>query len=477
MTGYDSGMKFRPGALALCVLTLAACSSGCGGQAPRHNVLLITLDTTRADHLGCYGGSALTPNIDALAAEGALFSRAISTAGLTPMSHASILSGLNNYRHGLRVFYSEEASNQLDPRVETLPEILGARGWKTAAFVSAYPASDQYGLDQGFEDFDAGIDTEDLNLAHQQKHDTLWFEGEKSSTQRRGDYTAAKALEWLEATGSADPWCLWVHFFDAHDFSIVPDSDWIERFGIEYDKSVRVTDSNWRERMYDPEIAFMDEQLGKLFDHLRATGQWNDTIVVITADHGQGLKDGFERHGWLKHRLLYDWSLHVPLIVRIPGERAAAVVEPLVRTIDVLPTLLEALDLPGPTMEGESLVGLMRGEAGEARTAYADALNVLDTHAPGKNLREDYRDNLFCVEDDGWKLIWHQNVVENVELFDLENDPLELKNVASAQPDQVARLKAFLDESNAMSVTGKSSAYDPDKLNQLGYPEAESSDE
>ncbi len=460
-------MRLAPTTLALCVL--AAGSVGCDARAPRHNVLLITLDTTRADHLGCYRGSAVTPNIDALAAEGALFSRAISTAGLTPMSHASILSGLNNYRHGLRVFYSERASNQLDPRIETLPEILGAHGWKTAAFVSAYPVSGVYGLDQGFDEFDEGSDTEELDPRLRHRHETLWFEGQESSTQRRGDRTMTRALEWLETTGPTDPWCLWVHLFDAHDFSIVPDGEWIARFDIEYDKDVRFTDVDWRERMYDPEIAFMDEQLGRLFDHLRATGQWDETIVVVTADHGQGLKDGLERHGWLKHRLLYDWSLHVPLIVRVPGQRAGAVVEPLVRTIDVLPTLLEALDLPGPAMEGESLLGLLYGDAESSRLAYADALNEFDDHAPVKYLREEYRDNLFCVVDQRWKLIWHQHEEGNVELYDLEQDPQELENVAAQYPEQVARLRRFLEERRAMHVEGTSTATDEGKLDELGY--------
>ncbi|MGB0332679.1 MAG: sulfatase-like hydrolase/transferase, partial [Planctomycetota bacterium] len=136
---------------------LTAC--GIGGDGERQmNVLLITLDTTRPDRMSCYGGApGLTPEIDAIAAEGVRFERAISTAGITPMSHSSILTGLNNYKHGMRVFYSEEVSHTLKDSVDTLPELLGSRGYRTAARVSSYPVSSEYNLDQGFDDFDSGV--------------------------------------------------------------------------------------------------------------------------------------------------------------------------------------------------------------------------------------------------------------------------------------------------------------------------------
>jgi arylsulfatase A-like enzyme len=237
----------RLAAAALCLAAVA-----CGRAPERRNVLLVTLDTTRADRLACYGGSAAVPNLDRLAAEGALFAHAVSTAGLTPMSHASILTGLNNYRHGLRVFYSETASYTLDPSNTTLPEILSERGWQTAAFVSAYPVSEFYGVDQGFDTFDTGsVDPRELDLSRQQEHEELWNETGQSSTQRRSDLTVGAALSWLE-DHRRGPWCVWVHLFDAHDFSMVPPADWIARFGIAYDKQAQVNDLEWRERLYDP---------------------------------------------------------------------------------------------------------------------------------------------------------------------------------------------------------------------------------
>ena len=456
----------------LAAAALAACSGG--GEAARPNVLLVTLDTTRADRLGCYGGPAATPNIDALAGEGAIFARAVSTAGLTPMSHASILTGLNNYRHGLRVFFSEEASFTLDDSVATLPGILGRRGWRTAGFVSAYPASEAYGLDRGFEHFDAGVDVEQLDLSHQQSHVQLWDESGRSRTQRRGDHTVTAALGWLDGIG-AEPWCLWVHLFDVHDFSLVPPAEWSARHGIEYDKSVKNNDLTWRERMYDAELTFADEQVGRLLERIRTRGEWEDTIVVITADHGQGLGDGARNHGWFKHRLLYEWSLHVPLIVRIPGVRAGVSVEPLVRTIDVLPTLLEALDLPVPEIEGASLLALLRGGEDDGRIAYADALNLYDVHSP-KKMKDEYLDNLYCVTDARWKLIWHEQKPGNVELYDLRSDPEELRNVAAENPREVARLKRFLEERGAMDVRppeDTSAAPDASALQGLGYTDGD----
>jgi arylsulfatase A-like enzyme len=449
-----------------------AFAPGCGESAAppaRHNVLLVTLDTTRADRLGCYGGSAATPNVDRLAEEGALFARAVSTAGLTPMSHASILTGLNNYRHGLRVFYSKDASFTLGPSNVTLPEILGEHGWSTAAFVSAYPVSEFYGVDQGFETFDTGLQA-DLDLSRQQQHEELWNETGRSDTQRRGDFTVDAALAWLERQRDR-PWCLWVHLFDAHDFSMVPPAEWSARAGVTYDRSVTLNDLAWRERMYDLELSFMDEQLGRLFEAIRAQGAWDETAIAITADHGQGLTDGLKNHGWLKHRLLYEWGLHVPLILKLPGLDGDRRVEPLVRTIDILPTLLEALDLAGPPMEGESLLALMRGGPDDGRIAYADALNLLDAHAPQK-MRPEYADNLFCATDARWKLIWHQTKPGNVELFDLASDPEELRNLAGEHPAEVERLKAFLDQRRAMQVQApRAGAPAPDKqaLEELGY--------
>lgn len=465
--------------IVLGVLFAVAC--GGGSDRARPNVLLITLDTTRPDHMGCYGAAGdITPNIDRLAAAGARFERAISTAGITPMSHASILTGLNNYRHGMRVFYSEECSFRLKDSVHTLPEILAAVGYRTAGMVSAYVVSEIYNLDQGFQDFDSGVDLEAIDISHQQKHATEWNPVGHTNTQRRSDFTVDAALTWLDEQGTGEkPWCMWVHMFDVHDFSLVPPPEHAAQFGITYPAVdthvVGMEKHEWRERMYDPELNFVDQQVGRLLDWLRDNGQYDDTLVVLTADHGQGLLDGLRRHNWAKHRLLYDWCIRVPLIVRIPGEQAGVVVTEQVRTIDILPTLLEALDVGLPAeIEGLSLLPLMRHESeAEPRLAYADALNLYDAHSPKKKLPKGQMDNLFAVTDGVWKLIWKERRRELSELYHLARDPLESTNLWRPDHPQALRLEAFLEEKGAriieLPTAGDGPGPSAAALGHLGY--------
>ena len=192
----------------------------------------------------------------------------------------------------------------------------------------------------------------------------------------------------------------------------------------------------------------MDAQLGRVLQWLRDHDQYDDTIVVITADHGEGLGEGRKNHGWAKHRLLYDWCLHVPLIVKVPGEPPARVVSDQVRTIDIVPTILEALEIGGTQpIHGASVLGLMRGMREEApRLAYADALNLLDAHSPpARYLPPGHFDNLYAVSDGRWKLVWRRHDPAAGELFDLGADSDELTNLFAPDHPEVQRLKQFLD--------------------------------
>jgi choline-sulfatase len=441
------------------------------------NVLIITLDTTRPDRLGCYGHApAETPAIDTLARQGARFERAISTAGLTPMAHASILTGLNNHHHGLRVFHGQEAGHVMKPEVRSLPELLKPRGWRTAAFTSAYPVSRAYGLDQGFDTFDSGVDTSALDLSGQQRHETTWADIRGTSTQRRGDATTDAALQWLGDRSAEGPWCMWVHYFDAHDFSIVPPVEWSSARGITYPAGDmdRRDQLQWRERMYDPELTFIDQQIARILARLELDGTLEDTLVVIVGDHGQGLSDGLRNHRWMKHRLLYDWCVRVPLIIHGPGV-TPHVVGAQVRTTDIVPTLLELLDVPASDeLDGRSLVPLMQGEAErEPRLAFSDALNLYDTHSPRATaLPPGQYDNLYALQDGRWKLVWHEREPAQSELYDLVRDPQELDNRYAPDDPEVKRLLAALQAADVTRVEPQGgTGADPNAaaLQALGY--------
>lgn len=463
-------------ALTLLVLSLI---SACSNPDQRPNVLLITLDTTRPDHLSVYGGQAKVPALERIADEGARFDRCISTAGITPMSHAAILTGLNNYNHGLRVFHSDKAGFRLADEITTLPEQLKANGYQTAATVSSYPVSEFYRLNQGFDMFSTGgVAAGELDLSHQQKHQTSFDQEGLTNTQRRGDLTVSEALDWLDGA-AGKPWMLWVHMFDAHDTSVVPPQAFSAKRGIEYPAPGTPIKGDlghqWRNRMYDPELEWMDLQIQRIIDQLEKQGDWENTIVLVTADHGQGLIDGLKRHGWAKHRLLYDWSIHVPLLIRAPGMAAGQRIGAQVRTIDLVPTVLELLDLGSRTkLDGSSLLPLWRGESEpQRRMAYADALNLLDDHSPKeKNLPPHQYDNLFAASDGPWKYVWHQTQPEHSELYHLAQDPLESENLYRPDHPEAQRLHAWLMERKPDRVQAMGESVDgpnASTLRAMGY--------
>lgn len=451
-------------AVALCCLTLLPAGCGSFGPEPgsasaRPNVLLITLDTTRADHLNPYGYRPPTsPILSALAGDAVLFQRSISTSALTPMSHASIMTGLNPYAHGVRVF-SGKSTSYLSEDHPTLAEILLEHGWETAAFVSSFTASSKYGLDAGFGVFDDEIDEEGVDPeAKASKKRPL----RKRKGQRRGDETTKGALSFLERT--KQPFLLWVHYFDPHDSFLTPPKKFIERFPLD------TSQEDKRLGMYDAEIAYMDQEIGRLLDHLKSAGMYENTIVAIVADHGQGLND----HGWFQHRLLYQEQIRVPMILRLPGGPAGKTVTSLVRTTDLMPTILGAAGVEAPrSLDGRSLLDLIDGRPDPPRVAYAEALNTIDDARP-RVLPPNQRDLLFVVMDERWKLIHHKNEPENDELYDLLNDPGEIENAAASYPEHRERLLATLEALGGTRIQEAPpdaglSEEDRRRLESLGY--------
>ncbi|PYT05640.1 MAG: hypothetical protein DMF49_13460 [Acidobacteria bacterium] len=361
---------------------LGALGPSCSRNAS--NVILITLDTTRADRFGCYGNPApTTPNFDQLAREGARFDLAVSAAAVTPVSHASILTGLYPYQHGLRVLYAG-SSFRLPDTVPTLATVLHEAGWHTAAFLSSFTVSDYFGFKRGFEVFDAGL-RGPTDQVMTPAGDGTW-KWDVTTNQRRSDETTGRALDWVGR--GRRPFFLWIHYWDPHDDVLVPPAEFISRFD-----NGDGTEDQRKIKLYDAEIAFVDSQFGRLIDSLKRSGDYDKTVFAVVADHGEGLGD----HGWWHHRILYQEQIRLPLILRAPGWPKGKAVGELVRSIDIFPTILDAVGVASPPrVEGRSLRDLIEGKPEPPRTAYADALNLFDLNAKMLEKRPN-DDLLFCT--------------------------------------------------------------------------------
>ncbi len=437
------------------------------GPLPSNHVLLITLDTTRADYLGCYQpGKSTSPHLDRLALQSVVFDRAIAQAAVTPVSHASILTGLEPYNHGLRVLHGLVA-NRLGEEHKTLPEVWKEVGGQTAAFVSAFPVTQAFGLHQGFDFFDAAFPPSDGKWLR--SHDGVLI---SNKSQRRADYTATAAISWLKAQAVHDkPLLMWVHFFDPHDPLVLPPKGIHHKFR---------TDSKNHEEVlraiYACEVFFMDSQIGRLFQAYKDCNMWDNTIVVVVADHGEGLGD----HNWWSHGILYQEQIRVPQIVRIPGLQGGARISSLVRTIDLMPTILEAADIDAdywPEMDGQSLLETMRsGQAGQQLTAYADSINILTYPRLKPATQVDHKDDkLYCLMKGNYKLIYHQLQPDQTEFYDLAHDPRELHNLAPSNPQEMKAMIADLMSLDALSdIMPGMTQTDTERFEQLkslGYVE------
>src|SRR5712692_5881333 len=343
-------MRSRVAAFA--VLVAFAILAGPHAQ-PRPSILLITLDTTRADRMGFLGSTrGLTPALDAFARTATVFTRAYAQAPITTVSHATLLTGLYPPSHHVDQFGAPLASS-----LPYVPELLKRQGYRTAAFVGSLVLDPRNGtapgFDRGFDVYDAGFR---LRLPGENRYQTL---------ERRGDEVAARGLRWLgqgspagHASGRA-PFFLWVHLYDPHD-PYDPPADLRRRFAS---------------APYDGEIAAVDRAVGRIVSGLSPAID-RETLIVVAADHGEALGD----HGEATHGVfLYDATLHVPLLVRLPGGRSGgARVTSRVRLADVAPTILETAGLPVPgPMQGQTLLPLMAGapqdrQVNEDRPVYSE---------------------------------------------------------------------------------------------------------
>ncbi|HIG10198.1 MAG: sulfatase [bacterium] len=406
----------------------------CGGapEGPR-NVILVTLDTTRPDFFGCYGASGdLTPRLDALAQGGARFDMAISASAVTPVSHASILTGQLPYQHGLRVL-AAPGGFRLPETVPTLASILGARGYTTAAIHSAFPVSRIYGFERGFDLFE---DLSNVDLEQKQDGGQGW---DVSRGQRRSDQTSDMAIRFLQDCD--EPFFLWLHYWDPHDMVLTPDKEFMA--GRE-PTSPADTMAFWRE-MYALEISYVDREFGRVLDALEEGGRDRDTLIAVISDHGEGLDDGERRHGWRAHRILYQEQVHVPLILAVPGGPRGLVVDSLVRSIDVFPTVLDYLDVAPPAgVEGLSLRPLLEGRKDAPRMAYADQINGWDANA-GMVRHRPQADFLHMAMDDTYKLIYRPSFPDQSELYNYRRDPGEILDLFGREEFRATRVALLSD--------------------------------
>ena len=397
--------------------------------APSYNVLLITLDTTRADHLGCYGyKSARTPNLDSLAREGVRFARTYCPAPLTLPAHASIMTGLYPAAHTVR-----NNGHYLPSGIRTLAEILKGKGYSTAAFVSSFSVDSRFGLDRGFDVYD----------------DTFQSESpfKTQNAERRAEETFARFSRWLE-TGGKNRFFGWIHYYDPH-LPYDPPSPYKEEFDGD---------------PYDGEIAYMDRYVGAVLERLREQGVLEKTIVVVAGDHGEGLGDKVE----LGHGIfLYEETLRVPFILHNPAVfPRSQVIESQVRLIDIAPTILEITGLQNEAkgMKGQSLIARLRGKNLKAPDS------LVETFYPRENFGWA---ELVGLISERWKYIQSPRP----ELYDLKSDPGEREDLAASSAAKAGELRKSLEQELLGSSAGDRPASertgvrpeDQERLRSLGY--------
>jgi len=389
------------------------------------DVFLITIDTLRADHVGCYGAKQVkTPNLDAIASQGLRFTQAFTVSPITNSSHASLLTGTYPSTNGVRDFGSPLGA------VPTWAETLKKNGYQTAAFIGAVILDSKAlapGLDRGFDFYD--------NFPEKTATKSRW-----GRVERRGMDVVSRAEKWL-GTHRAGPHFVWVHLYDPHDPYEPPPP-----YSAQY-----------KSDLYDGEIAYADAAVGNLVHFLKQQGWYDGALVIVVADHGEGLGEhGEDTHGIF----LYDSTTHVPLIVKLPGNsRANSIVETQVRTIDLLPTVADLLGVQiAQKIDGTSFKAQLLGAEGKDQPALAETeYPVRFGWAP-----------LRAARASGFKFI----EAPRPELYDLTKDPGETHSIYELRNSQLQQLRAMvaampplMTASNGTTVSEPSLLPDPkDKI-------------
>jgi choline-sulfatase len=401
------------------------------------NLLLITIDTLRADHLGSYGYTGVkTPVLDALAREGVRFSNAFSPVPLTLPAHCSILTGTYPTFHGVR----DNSGFVLSPSQVTLAEVMKGAGYRTAAFVGAFVVDSKFGLGQGFDYY---FDHFDLSR----------FENVSPGyIQRTGDEVVRETIRWLESRRAkpGEQFFVWTHLYDPHD-PYTPPEPYLSRH---------------KKSPYDGEIEFTDANVGTLFEWLRRNGFYDNTMIVVAGDHGESLGEhGESKHGFF----IYNATLHVPLIIRFPrGQNAGRVVAESVSLVDIFPTVLQVLQISdqggAAKVQGRGMLSLILGKV----TGYRPEIYA-ETYYP--RLQFGWNElRALITEKEKFVLAPKQ------ELYDYKADFPESRNLAlekSVVANQLRdRLRDLIRRYSAPSTSSARSSPDPEtreKLRSLGY--------
>jgi choline-sulfatase len=421
-------------------------------KAKPPNIILITLDTTRTDRMGFLGSKrGLTPNLDALAQQSVVFTRAYAQVPLTTPSHAALLTGTYpQFNH------VEDMGLPLGKDLPDLPDLLHHRGYHTAAFIGAIILDPKNKMAPGF---DRGFDLYDADF-----HPRKPGESRYDSEERRAAVVVAHALRWLSHHPQG-PFFVWLHFFDPHD-PYDPPPPFKERYAS---------------APYDGEIAYMDSAVGTLLETLRRQSWYRNSVIAIAADHGEAFGEhGEERHGML----LYDETVHVPVLLKLPGEEfAGGRVDTRVGLVDVAPSLLQAAGIAAPAaMQGQSLFPLIAG----AQPA-ADGKPAGEKEAEKEKDRAIYSESDYAHRKFGWSALhsWRAGKYLYVrapkrELYDQSSDPEAVKNQAASAPAVAdtldTQLSVFLQKTSG--APAKAVKLDPaqmEKLNALGYLASDSS--
>ena len=398
--------------------------------APPPNVVFITIDTLRADHLGCYGYKQIhTPNIDALAAGSTRFERAYTPVPVTLPAHTAIFTGTYPMFNGMHDF----SGNKLGPTQITLASLLQQQGYATGAVLGSAVLDSRFGLNRGFDFY---YDHFDFNRLLESNLDDM---------ERPGNVVADNALDWLNKNYQKK-FFLWMHLYDPH-FPYRPP----EPFSTEY-----------KDHLYDGEIAFADVQVGRLIDFLKKKGLLQNTLIVLTGDHGESLGE----HGELTHGFfIYNATLHVPVIIHLPGQAAAKTVSDDINLVDLMPTVLSVLKLEVPsTVQGRNLLPIIDGKDKAAPASLYAETFLPRLHFNWSELRG--------VETEKYHFI----SAPKPELYDLSKDPGETENLysqRSAVAEELrARLETMIRQYSAGHELAEKTGLDPalmERLKSLGY--------